>query len=61
LPDEIVQTITGCARCHGEGHEELRFRKLRYSHPGGDHPVQWTHWAICPATGEPILFRKTRA
>lgn len=54
-PDELVQDIVGCARCHGDGHEGLTFKRL--THPVADpdgRPIA-THWATCPTTGEPIL------
>lgn len=54
--DRLTITTTGCARCHGAGHT-LAFRRLRHPVvvPGGeDCPM--THWAICPATGEPVLM-----
>lgn len=51
--DTRILNITGCARCHGDGHKGLVFERLL-------HPVEvdppLTHWATCPTTGEPILM-----
>lgn len=45
----------GCARCGGEGHKPITFKKLQKPSelPGG---IKFTHWAPCPTTGEPIMF-----
>jgi hypothetical protein len=56
---EFVQDIVGCARCHGDGHKGLKFRKL--THPvevlnGAEWVPGPTHWATCPTNGEPILL-----
>jgi hypothetical protein len=52
-PDRVLD-IVGCARCHGDGHTELVFRRL--AHPVESSEVPLTHWATCPTTGEPILL-----
>ena len=45
----------GCARCGGDGHPNMTFLPLT-------HPVEinaetiFTHWALCPTNGEPILM-----
>jgi len=41
-----------CPRC-GESHGEVEFRRFEL----GD--AQFTHWAYCPATGEPLLLSMT--
>jgi hypothetical protein len=46
--------MVGCARCDGDGHEDVLFKPLT-------HPVQiegwwFGFWAPCPANGEPILM-----
>lgn len=48
-------SITGCARCGGEGHVDVCWQPLTYpiEHDDGD----WTHWAPCPTNSEPILMR----
>lgn len=49
-------SITGCARCHGDGHADLEFAPL--THPvEHDGAIIGTHFALCPETGEPILMR----
>jgi len=47
---EVTTTVTNCARCGGV-HEKLVFAVLKQ--PAGED----THWAPCPATGEPILLQ----
>lgn len=42
--------VNRCARC-GQDHEGLEFRL--FDRPCGE----WTHWAMCPVTQEPILCR----
>lgn len=50
--DDLIVDMKGCARCEGEGHPQIRFKKL--THPVGD----LTHWAPCPTNGEPILLKQ---
>lgn len=51
----FFKDLTGCARCHGEGHLGLKFRK--FTHPYvEDNGMVMTHWATCPSTGQPILY-----
>lgn len=57
--DDIVVDLHGCARCDGDGHERLRFRKLRRPIVQGGE--QLTHWARCPKTLEPILLFERNA
>lgn len=57
----LVEHLVGCARCHGDGHDLLWFRKLRYPaevKAANDtvDDVVFSHWATCPTTGEPILM-----
>lgn len=52
----------GCARCGGDGHDNIVFKPLTYPielKPGAD-AYTLTHWAMCPATDEPILLRVMR-
>lgn len=53
-----ISHLYNCARC-GMEHEMLSFKKFVI-------PVQeaclgdvtiWTHWTICPQTGDPILLQ----
>jgi hypothetical protein len=57
LASEITITIdqSGCARCHGPGHEQITFRRLTFP-VVDDGGSEWTHWALCPTNGEPILL-----
>lgn len=51
----FVSSITGCARCDGDGHADVAWRPL--AHPVVDSDgTEWTHWALCPTNGEPILM-----
>lgn len=50
-------SIEGCARCLGDGHDDLEFRKL--THPVTAGGYRFTHWATCPENGEPILLTMT--
>jgi len=53
-----MEHLTGCARCHGEGHDHLDFQPLTHPFTAEDNgrPFSFTHWCPCPANGEPILF-----
>lgn len=42
--------IESCARC-GEDHHGLDFTRFNRQMD------EWTHWALCPTTGEPIELR----
>ncbi len=53
--EEVTVDLRGCARCHGEGHPQLTFRKLTFPFEP-DVGDEYTHWAPCPANGEPILM-----
>lgn len=55
MPNITLTRLVGCARCHGEGHDDITFKPLK--HPvSQDGKVRYTHWAPCPTTGEPILM-----
>jgi len=47
--NQVTVSIARCARC-GQNHKNLIFK--RFESP----PDEWTHWALCPKTGEPILM-----
>lgn len=49
-----VDYQTGCARCGGDGHEHMRYEPLTYPIELADCVA--THWARCPANGQPILL-----
>lgn len=57
--------LNGCARCDGDGHEQLLFLPLTYPLEVslGEVTVTMTHWAPCPENGEPIMltFHANRA
>jgi hypothetical protein len=48
--------VRGCARCGGD-HNELHFERLEMP-VIDDDGTTWTHWAPCPANGQPILMRE---
>lgn len=51
-PDLVID-LDSCARC-GAGHPGLELRT--FSHPADTgRGIIFTHWGLCPATGEPIL------
>lgn len=54
-PARRIQSIVGCARCHGLGHESLEFEELIYP-VSLTSKVIATHWAMCPAVQQPILM-----
>ena len=47
-------SIVGCARCHGDGHENLWWEPL--THPVIAGSFTATRWAACPTNGQPILM-----
>ena len=51
-----VEYLRSCARCGGE-HRDLLFKKLTRPILGKSNAPLYTHWAPCPATGEPVLNR----
>jgi hypothetical protein len=53
----MILDLEGCARCHGEKHNNLEFKKLTNPMVVGD--VTITHWAMCPSINEPILLQIT--
>lgn len=55
-PTLEIDHLNGCARCHGDGHGNLTFTQLTHPVDVGDG-APLTHWALCPATLEPILMR----
>lgn len=53
-PQPRVVNVTGCSRCGGE-HREVKF--LPFVKPPSYLGLTWTHWAICPETGDPVMLR----
>lgn len=49
----IELELHGCARC-AQSHGPLTFTELR--RPSVTGQVSWTHWALCPVTGEPVMY-----
>ena len=50
LDTDLGVNMPDCARCGTGGHEGIMFR--RFTNPIG----AFTHWALCPTNGEPILM-----
>ena len=48
--DREPLTIRRCARCGGR-HDRLKFLPFAFDRIG-----RWTHWALCPGNGEPLLM-----
>ena len=42
--------VDDCPRCH-KAHSSLEFWELTFPSD------LWTHWAICPETGEPVMMK----
>jgi hypothetical protein len=57
LGKDFILTIHGCARCHGDGHEDVLWLTLTHPVEVGGHTL--THWASCPENGQPILMSVT--
>lgn len=53
----IIERLEGCARCEGDGHSNITFRRFRLPIVAGEYV--FTHWSPCPTTGEPILLMVT--
>lgn len=52
-PDDVAKVdVKSCQRC-GSDHPKLAFRKL--ANPANE----WTHWALCPASQQPVLLQFT--
>jgi hypothetical protein len=50
-----VKRLKGCARCGGDGHDDLTFLPLTSPISGFENGYVATHWVLCPTNGEPIL------
>lgn len=51
--DNVVYNMPVCPRCMGY-HGNIVFMAFKL---GGPQENKWTHWALCPTTWEPILYR----
>lgn len=54
---KVNTNVKNCARC-GQSHDNIDFQPFTIStnlyDSNGDG--SYTHWALCPTNGEPILF-----
>lgn len=48
----LKQQVDACPRC-GDSHEPLEF--IQFTNHSGS--ADWSHYAFCPSTGEPICLR----
>jgi hypothetical protein len=56
MGDNIITTVEGCARCGGK-HADLDFKPFSQNSIKDSDGADWTHWALCPATGEPLILQ----
>lgn len=55
-----LTNVIRCARC-GQDHpseaepREIEFKRFRRPIRENDGTI-WTHWGLCPVTGEPVLL-----
>lgn len=57
-PEPLFADVKDCVRC-GEDHDHLWFQVLTNPMFGGYDIADWTHWALCPRLGEPVLLQVT--
>ncbi len=54
--DKMTCDVVACARC-GDDHRAVRFEPMaRPFAPAEAAPIVWSHWAPCPANGQPIMW-----
>jgi hypothetical protein len=51
----VTIAVNQCARC-GENHPPLSFKRAYLTPDDSPGILAWTHWALCPTTGDPILM-----
>lgn len=51
-----ITGIESCARCGGNHEQSVWFFKFTYPIQDSNGTL-WTHWAVCPTNGEPILAK----
>ena len=55
---DLISDVYNCARCGGD-HKALRFKHMQRPAMNDDgNGVHATHWASCPASGDPILMEQ---
>jgi hypothetical protein len=50
VEDTLLCNLTKCIRC-GKNHKRLTFKPFQKTPPS-----EFTHWALCPHTKEPVLL-----
>lgn len=55
--DSITTTVGNCARC-GNDHVDIVFRQFTSPVMSSDD-IEFSHYALCPTNGEPILMYVT--
>ncbi len=58
MKEKLKTTIGNCARC-GQDHKDLEFKLFTDAIEDTDGTI-WSHWALCPTNGEPILLKVTQ-
>lgn len=53
-PAPVTFDQVGCARCDANGHAGMTFQPLTHPIQAGEYV--FTHWALCPTNGEPLLL-----
>ena len=53
--DGEMHNIRGCARCRKD--HLVTFMQLNGEPIEDGDGTEWTHWGICPNTGDPVLMR----
>lgn len=54
IGQEFTMSINGCARCWGDGHDDLVWLPLTHMIDCDGYVA--THWCLCPTNGQPILM-----
>jgi hypothetical protein len=54
------ESVQHCPRCEKPHLVGLHFARLSNPVLGVNGVVEFTHWTICPETGEPLLTRVSR-
>lgn len=56
MNNNLIIDVKDCARC-GQNHEQMEAKP--FTNPVNDTDgAPWTHWFLCPVTGEPVLVQQ---
>ena len=56
MPNHVMHHLPACPRCGGN-HESVSFELLCFPIDDDAGYPPWTHWAPCPANGQPLLLK----